>query len=67
MFQKNSKRMQLRRKPEEILSVRMPFDSSKFNFTKIKEEEYLFDLSSTDYKDVSLTKSGTKSLNFKSA
>jgi len=31
-----------RRKPQDFSNVNMPFDTTKFNFTKIKQEEVLF-------------------------
>ncbi|CAL4060227.1 unnamed protein product, partial [Meganyctiphanes norvegica] len=42
--QLNVRRATLRRKPEEILSIIQPFNPDKFNFTKIKDEEILFNL-----------------------
>ena len=33
-----------RRKPDNIQSLSMPFDPSKFNFTKVKEGEILFEI-----------------------
>lgn len=37
-----------RRQPDEMLSLRMPFDPLKFNFTKIESNELLFKLKSGD-------------------
>jgi GDP-D-glucose phosphorylase len=31
-----------RRAPEKITCISQPFDATKFNFTKVKKEEYLF-------------------------
>lgn len=44
--QLNTKRAQERRKPQHVSSIRMPFDGSLFNFTKLKEAEMLFCLES---------------------
>jgi GDP-D-glucose phosphorylase len=33
-----------RRAPEEITCISQPFDATKFNFTKVKKEEYLFEV-----------------------
>lgn len=33
-----------RRVPEEITCISQPFDATKFNFTKVKNEEYLFEI-----------------------
>lgn len=46
--QLNTKRAQERRKPQQVSSVCMPFDSSLFNFTKLKEAEMLFCINSGD-------------------
>lgn len=37
-----------RRQPEEMVSLRMPFDPKKFNFTKIESNELLFKLKCGD-------------------
>ncbi|KAL5008850.1 hypothetical protein ScPMuIL_014431 [Solemya velum] len=42
--QLNVPRSQERRKPDEINSLQQPFQANKFNFTKIKPEEILFEL-----------------------
>ncbi|XP_071513080.1 GDP-D-glucose phosphorylase 1 isoform X2 [Panulirus ornatus] len=39
--QMNTKRKTMRRKPEQITSVKQPFNPEKFNFTNIKKEEIL--------------------------
>ncbi len=44
MFQLNLKRGTLRRKPDDIQSVNTPFDPEKFNFTKVKPGEILFEV-----------------------
>lgn len=41
----NEKRGLLRRKPQSMQSLRMPFNHEKFNFTKIKPEEKLMGIS----------------------
>ena len=46
--QLNPNRATLRRKPEDMHSIRMPFDDQKFNFTRIKSEEVLFRIKSID-------------------
>ena len=46
--QLNEGRANLRRKPEDMSSIKMPFDDQKFNFTRIKAEEVLFRISSSD-------------------
>lgn len=33
-----------RRAPEKITCISQPFDATKFNFTKVKKEEYLFEI-----------------------
>ncbi|XP_077522451.1 GDP-D-glucose phosphorylase 1 isoform X1 [Amblyomma americanum] len=46
--QLNPKRAQERRKPQHVTSVCMPFDSSLFNFTRLKETEKLFCLKNSN-------------------
>ncbi|CAN7937852.1 unnamed protein product [Ixodes hexagonus] len=46
--QLNIKRAQERRKPQDVSSVVMPFNSDLFNFTKVKDSEILFRLRKTD-------------------
>ena len=43
-FQLNLRRGIDRRKPDNIQSLNMPFDPNKFNFTKVKEGEILFEV-----------------------
>ncbi|KAB7503040.1 GDP-D-glucose phosphorylase 1 [Armadillidium nasatum] len=40
----NPMRVMNRRKPEEIVSIKQPFDSQKFNFTQIHDGEILFEI-----------------------
>lgn len=47
VVQGNFKRGELRRTPDEIISIRQPFDGNKFNFLKIGSAERLFYFSST--------------------
>lgn len=44
LAQLNTDRALKRRTPEEITSLTQPFDHNKFNFTKIEENEILFEL-----------------------
>ena len=46
--QLNEGRATLRRKPDDMSSIRMPFNDQKFNYTRIKSEEVLFRLKSSD-------------------
>ncbi len=43
-FQLNVKRGVERRKADDIRDIAAPFDPNKFNFTKVKESEILFDM-----------------------
>ena len=43
-FKLNLRRGVDRRKPDNIQSLNMPFDPNKFNFTKVKEGEILFEI-----------------------
>ena len=42
--QLNTKRASMRRQPEHIETLNMPFNRDKFNFTKVKSEEIMFEL-----------------------
>ncbi|PSN39365.1 GDP-D-glucose phosphorylase 1 [Blattella germanica] len=44
LIQLNPDRHVNRRVPEEIVCTTQPFNAEKFNFTKIKDEEYLFEI-----------------------
>jgi len=46
--QLNVGRGSLRRKPDDMSSLKMPFNPNKFNFTKIKSEEILFKIKSSN-------------------
>jgi GDP-D-glucose phosphorylase len=46
--QLNEGRGALRRKPDDMTSLQMPFNTNKFNFTKIKSEEILFKIKSSN-------------------
>ena len=41
-FQLNSRRLRERRPAENVVSLQMPYDAEKFNFTKVKPDEILF-------------------------
>ncbi|XP_076048054.1 GDP-D-glucose phosphorylase 1 [Oratosquilla oratoria] len=62
VVQLNEKRLVLRRKPDDIHSVRQPFEPKKFNFTKIKQEEILFNLKYTN-RNGKVEKNGHKTCN----
>jgi hypothetical protein len=49
--QLNTDRHLNRRAPEEITCICQPFDATKFNFTKVKDEEYLFEIKNTSAAD----------------
>jgi len=51
-WQLNSQRAVERRTPQDIKSVQMSFDSSKFNFTQVKQDEILFELKANCDKDL---------------
>lgn len=42
------KRATERRAPQPMQSVNQPFDETKFNFNKVKEDEILFSLENSD-------------------
>ncbi|RWS16854.1 GDP-D-glucose phosphorylase 1-like protein [Dinothrombium tinctorium] len=44
----NEKRGKMRRKPYLMNSLQMPFDENTFNFTKVKNEEILFQIECSD-------------------
>ncbi|KAJ9578262.1 hypothetical protein L9F63_005532, partial [Diploptera punctata] len=48
VVQLNPDRHEKRRAPEEIVNISQPFSSEKFNFTKIKNEEYLFEINKAE-------------------
>lgn len=50
--QLNLDRAQNRRTPEDIGSMKKPFDPNRFNFTKIKNEEIFFDVGDGSGSDV---------------
>ncbi|KAG8041497.1 hypothetical protein G9C98_002790 [Cotesia typhae] len=52
LMQLNLDRAQNRRTPENITSIKQPFDPTRFNFTKIPEEEIIIDLSNGQGNDV---------------
>ncbi|XP_008546662.1 GDP-D-glucose phosphorylase 1 [Microplitis demolitor] len=52
LMQLNLDRAQNRRTPENITSLKAQFDPNRFNFTKIRDEEILFDLSDGDGNNV---------------
>lgn len=47
LVQLNVDRYAKRRAPEEITCISQPFDATKFNFTKVKDLEYLFEIRNT--------------------
>ncbi|XP_012257138.2 GDP-D-glucose phosphorylase 1 [Athalia rosae] len=52
LAQLNPDRGEKRRKPEDITTMVQPFDSNIFNFTKISDNEILFDIGNGDGNDV---------------
>ena len=48
LAQLNEERAVMRRKPQDMTAIQMPFDGQKFNFTRIKAEECLFRIKSLD-------------------
>lgn len=51
-FQLNPDRAQCRRAPESIASTLQPFSPIGFNFTKLTQEEILFDVGNGDANDI---------------
>lgn len=47
-FQLNPDRAQYRRAPESITSTAQSFSSTRFNFTKLTQQEILFDIGNGD-------------------
>ncbi|XP_011500084.1 PREDICTED: GDP-D-glucose phosphorylase 1 [Ceratosolen solmsi marchali] len=50
--QLNIERATLRRRPDDITSMIQPFDSEKFNFMKIPQNEILFNIGNCDENDI---------------
>lgn len=51
-FQLNPDRAQSRRAPESITSMLQPFSPIGFNFTKLTQQEILFDIGNGDTNDI---------------
>ncbi|KAG6802074.1 GDP-D-glucose phosphorylase 1 [Apis mellifera caucasica] len=52
LIQLNIDRGYKRRSPEDIISMKQPFNNKQFNFTKIKSEEQIMNLGSIDKDDI---------------